>query len=325
MPTVETANQADTRSTKGPRRGRGRRRILGLGLALAAAPAAPAQTEHEVPADWTLKPDGVAVGGKFRLLFKSTTTRDGTSTDIADYNTHVQTAAAAGHADIQAYSADFTAIGSTEDVNARTNTLTRSTDRDAATYDIVDNDSPPGVSIGEPTGQVTVTVASDNPDALWCATLTVGGTVNGNHEGYCEAAGNTHCGYGSVDDDDFELDGATFTVQSLRWGGSANLHLVLDPAFPSTELPSLTLHAGGDSFRLNDAARGNDEGPEEHHYRWRAPQALLGLNYDDTLTVAIDASPSSLSLDVADLSPEFSATQTDYAAEVRFDVSLATV
>ena len=97
-------------------------------------PVVPAQTEHEVPESWTLKPYGVAAGGKFRLLFLSSTTRDATSTDIADYNTHVQTAAAAGHADIQAYSADFTAIASTGDVNARTNTLTRSTDTDVPIY-----------------------------------------------------------------------------------------------------------------------------------------------------------------------------------------------
>ena len=89
---------------------------------------------HEVPSDWSLKPDAVAAGGKFRLLFVSSTPRNANSTDIADYNTHVQTAAAAGHADIRDYSAGFTAIGSTATVNARTNTLTRSTDTDAPIY-----------------------------------------------------------------------------------------------------------------------------------------------------------------------------------------------
>ena len=62
-----------------------------------------------IPADWSLKPDAVGADGRFRLLFVSSTTRTGDSTDIADYNAHVQTAAAAGHADIQAFAADFTA------------------------------------------------------------------------------------------------------------------------------------------------------------------------------------------------------------------------
>ena len=114
-------------------RARARGALLALAALAAAAPAL-AQTEQTVPQDWSLKPDAVAAGGKFRLLFVSSTTRDATSTDIADYNTHVQTAAAAGHADIQAYSAGFTAIGSTSAVNARANTLTRSTDTDAPIY-----------------------------------------------------------------------------------------------------------------------------------------------------------------------------------------------
>ena len=59
----------------------------------------------DVPFGWGLKPTGLAVGSKFRLLFISSTTRDAASADIADYNAHVQGAAAAGHADIRAYGA----------------------------------------------------------------------------------------------------------------------------------------------------------------------------------------------------------------------------
>ena len=92
------------------------------------------QAEHEVAADWSLRPDAVAAGGLFRLLFASSTMRDASSADIADYDAHVRTAAAAGHADIQAYAAEFAAVGSTAAVNARDNTLTRSTDTDAAIY-----------------------------------------------------------------------------------------------------------------------------------------------------------------------------------------------
>ena len=42
-----------------------------------------------IPADWSLKPDAVGAGETFRLMFVSTTKRNGT-TDIADYNTHVR-------------------------------------------------------------------------------------------------------------------------------------------------------------------------------------------------------------------------------------------
>ena len=77
-----------------------------------------------VPETWSLKPSGLSLGDQFRLLFLSSTKRDGSSTDIATYNTFVQTRAAAGHTDIQAYSDGFTAVGCTEDVDAVDNTGT---------------------------------------------------------------------------------------------------------------------------------------------------------------------------------------------------------
>ena len=52
------------------------------------------------------------------------------STDIADYNTFVQTRAAAGHADIQAYSGGFRVVGCTADTDARDNTSTTYTTTD---------------------------------------------------------------------------------------------------------------------------------------------------------------------------------------------------
>ena len=77
-----------------------------------------------VPDGWSLTPTGLAAGAKFRLLFLSSIKRDASSTAIADYNTFVQARAAAGHADIQAYSTGFTAVGCTADVDARDNTST---------------------------------------------------------------------------------------------------------------------------------------------------------------------------------------------------------
>ena len=87
-----------------------------------------------VPLDSVLKPADIGAGERFRLMFFSSTVRDATSTDIADYNTLVRTLAAAGLTAIQTYAGDFTALVSTESVNARANTQTRATDTDAPIY-----------------------------------------------------------------------------------------------------------------------------------------------------------------------------------------------
>ena len=80
-----------------------------------------------VPADWSLTPTGLTARATFRLLFLSSTKRDGSSTVIADYNAFVLGRAAAGHADIRAYSAGFRAVGCTADTDARDNTRTTGT------------------------------------------------------------------------------------------------------------------------------------------------------------------------------------------------------
>ena len=85
---------------------------------------------NTVPADWSLIPTGLSTGDKFRLLFLSSTKRNASSSDIADYNTFIQTRAAAGHTDIQDYSADFRAVGCTADTDARDNTKTTYTTTD---------------------------------------------------------------------------------------------------------------------------------------------------------------------------------------------------
>ncbi len=88
-------------------------------LTSAATGAVAGSAVTVVPADWSLIPSGLSEGDSFRLLFVSSTTRDARSSSIEDYDTHVQNAAANGHADIQAYSAQFKALGSTEAVDAR--------------------------------------------------------------------------------------------------------------------------------------------------------------------------------------------------------------
>ena len=81
-----------------------------------------------VPTTWSLVPSGLGVGDSFRLLFISTSDRDASSSDIADYNTFIQNLVDTnGHDDIKAHSATFRMLGSTEAVDARDNTATTGT------------------------------------------------------------------------------------------------------------------------------------------------------------------------------------------------------
>ena len=105
-------------------------------VAAQTAPSANADGSYSVPADWALIPSGVEPGERFRLLFLTSTSRDATSTDIADYNAFVQTAAnlPRSHAAIKQYSALFKAAGCTSAVSARANTDSESTDADAKIF-----------------------------------------------------------------------------------------------------------------------------------------------------------------------------------------------
>ena len=111
-----------------------------LALPIVLAPsAAEAQTvpactsansdgSYTIPFDWALKPSGLAGNTKFRLLFVTSTTRDATATNIATYNTFVQTRAKAGHSAISDSCGNlFKVLGSTSTVDARDNTSTTGT------------------------------------------------------------------------------------------------------------------------------------------------------------------------------------------------------
>jgi hypothetical protein len=74
--------------------------ILAIAAAVAFAPAAQAV---EIPLGNPLVPTGLEVGDTFHLVFVSSTTRDATSNDIADYDTHVQNAATAATTGIGGY------------------------------------------------------------------------------------------------------------------------------------------------------------------------------------------------------------------------------
>ena len=84
------------------------------------------------PQDWSLIPDGVTGGQRFRLIFLTETGQAPSSTEITTYNTYVQAQANASnaHADIKAYSSGFKVLGSTDDVDARDNTATTHTAAD---------------------------------------------------------------------------------------------------------------------------------------------------------------------------------------------------
>ena len=84
-----------------------------------------------MPSNSGLVPTGLALGDTFRLLFLSSTRRTASASGIGTYNTHVQTAAAAGHTAIQAYSAGFRAVGctSSQDANVNTRTLYTTSDQ----------------------------------------------------------------------------------------------------------------------------------------------------------------------------------------------------
>ena len=108
-------------------------------LALLAPSAAEAQTapactsangdgSYTVPFDWALKPSGLAGNTKFRLLFVTSTVRNAGATNIATYNTFVQTRAKAGHSAISDSCGNlFKVVGSTSAVHARDNTSTTGT------------------------------------------------------------------------------------------------------------------------------------------------------------------------------------------------------
>ena len=82
----------------------------------------------EVPVSWGLTPAGFDPGAEFRLLFVTSTSLSATAVGIDHYDRHVRTAAAAGHSSLRPFSAQFSALGSTADLDARVLTVTTHTD-----------------------------------------------------------------------------------------------------------------------------------------------------------------------------------------------------
>jgi hypothetical protein len=88
-------------------------RILSVGCLLLSGTAASAQV--------TTVPSGLNCGDQYRLIFVTSTTRDATSVNMADYNAFV-TGVANSQAELAALDTQWYAVGATATTSARTNT-----------------------------------------------------------------------------------------------------------------------------------------------------------------------------------------------------------
>lgn len=105
-------------------------------------------------AELVLQPPQLSIGDQYRLAFTTSSTTDGMSSDIQYYNDFVQAAADASQP-IAALGQIWTAIGSTADVDARTNTKT----------------APTADGVGVPVFLVDGSKIADNYIDLWDGSL----------------------------------------------------------------------------------------------------------------------------------------------------------
>ena len=209
----------------------------------------------EVPASWDLIPSGLVAGDAFRLQFVSSTKRDATSTDIADYNTHVQSAAAAGHAGIQSYSAHFRALGSTSTVDARDNTGT--------TY----TSTAKGVPIYWLDGQSIADDYEDFYDGTWASTIDkdengsgigtqvwTGSANDGTASSPLGATGNqVQAGHPGRQDQHFVFRVSSSSTENAIYGLSPVFRIMAGPASGSPSLNSATVNGATLTLTYNEA------------------------------------------------------------------------
>ena len=87
--------------------------------------------DNEVVVSSDLAPGGTAIGGGFRLLFLTNDKRNANSSDISDYDSHIQgDITRNGSDEIKDYLELFRVLGSTRDVDARDHTGTTHTSAD---------------------------------------------------------------------------------------------------------------------------------------------------------------------------------------------------
>ena len=235
----------------------------------------------------------------------STATVDGASL-VLTYDEDLDTGSAA---DQSAYSVTVGSASAAQpsgvDISGKTVTLTLSTAvtvNDAVT---VSYTVPPSNQVQDAAGNDAAALADETVanntglTVVWSAALTVGRS-HFNGEGYCSGVGIDSCGWGSLNDADFTLDGVTYTVGSVRWGDYtlvdsdySALHLTLDADFPTEDVSFTILRVGAHDFLLTDAehrVRGQDD--LDHNYRWQrsdapVPASIRALETGDTVAVAI--------------------------------------
>lgn len=249
-------------------------------LCLALPQHGRAQDAEEVLSTWSLVPSGLGVGDSFRLLFVSSTTRNAQATNINNYNNHVRNAAAAdaAHADIQAYSDHFRALGSTEDDDAIDNTGTTFTTTEpgvpiywlggakvADDYSDFYDDS---WDSNAPRNEAGNTVAADTE--VFTGTLSDGSKHSVQFLG--RASGNVRVGSPDTSGDELDARGRSRSQEKAIYGLSG-VFTVVDPP-PPTPVPTVKVQptwglapaglSDGDSFRLlfvSSTTRG--AGPDE--------------------------------------------------------------
>ena len=114
---------------------------------------------------------------------------------------------------------------------------------------------------------------------VWSATLTAEDDLVGSFVGFNRVASTN--AVGSLDDDNFDLAGTSFTIKRLGFNTPASakpLQLILNTGLPAARLPDLTLHLGSDSFPLADATVGTNRDA----FAWTGH----GLSWSDTDTIA---------------------------------------
>ena len=152
------------------------KKIKSIAASLGLAIATLALTAHMTLAAPVTIPAGLNPGDTYRIAFVTSTTRDATSTNIADYNAFV-TAAANSQASLAALGTIWTAIASTSTVSARDNTSTVPS-------------SVVGGSTGVPIFLLNDTQLAGSYDTLWSGTLDNSLSI--------DETGETTTGSGSV-------------------------------------------------------------------------------------------------------------------------------
>ncbi len=191
--------------------------LLALAAALLSLPYAEstqASAAQSVPSDWEHIPQGIAPGDSFRILFVTSATRVASSSNIADYNAHVQSAAG-GNDSLKSFKDEFTALISTSAVDAKENTGTTGT----------------GVPIHWLGGEKVADDYADLYDKSW-------DSVNGRTEGGVSYTGLVWTGGNKMGE-----------KSGLRYAGAAEVRLG-DLGDATLPLSSPTVKASGEAYPL---------------------------------------------------------------------------